>query len=105
MLQHIPDAHPSVGLQRPSKFPLRGPFALPRLRHRFQLLTKKGCFESTGDGFLTRFEATVLNRLIDRITGGLGDPDVHLPIAPLTAEASETLNPEASRPISHGKPP
>jgi hypothetical protein len=36
----------------PRSFQLRGPFALPGLRHRVWLLPNKGGFEGMGDGDL-----------------------------------------------------
>ena len=50
----------------PRSFQLRGPFALPGLRHDISLLSDEDGFEGMGDGVLTRLEATALDGLVDR---------------------------------------
>ena len=77
----------------PRSFQLRGPFALPGLRHDISLLANEDCFKGIGNGFLTRFEPTIPYGTINRITGRLGDPNVHFPVSALTTETPKTLNP------------
>jgi hypothetical protein len=76
----------------PRSVQLRGPFALPRLRHCVRLLLNKGRLEGMVDGFLARLEPAALDRLINRRTYRLTDPYVHFPVAPLTAVLPKTLN-------------
>jgi hypothetical protein len=76
----------------PRSVQLRGPFALPGLRHDISLLANEDCFKGIGDGFLTRFEPTSPNGAINRISSRLGDPNIHFSISPLTTEIPKTLN-------------
>jgi hypothetical protein len=76
----------------PRSFQLRGPFALPGLRHDIAILLGKHGFESMSDNFLPRLKATTLDRLVDCSAEKSRNPDVHFPVTPLTAGFSEALN-------------
>jgi len=89
----------------PRSFQLRGPFALPRLRHRHLLLVNKGSRESMVDRLLARFKASTLDSLVNRGPYWLRNPYVHFPITPFTADLSETLNSVGSFSSRHGVHP
>ncbi len=57
------------------------------------------------DGVLACLKATALDRLIDCSPYHLRNPDVHLPVTPLTAGFPEALNPLDPFHVRHGTPP
>ena len=99
----FPNAHPSVGLQRPSKFPLRGPFALPGLRHLALLLFEE-CRERMGDRDTSGGESPPRDGIIDFLIDLFGQPYVRLPKALLLAGLSKALDALAAQRIWHLTP-
>jgi hypothetical protein len=86
----------------PRSFQLRGPFALPGLRHDIQLLANEGCLKGLVDGFLTRLEAATLDGFVDRSANRLGNPHVHFPVSPFSTGFPEALNTFDSLYVRHG---
>src|SRR4051794_3920380 len=92
MSRNRSECPPSRWTPKASKLPASGPFALPRLHHRLQLLVNKGCLKRMGDGFLTRPVTPAPNQLVDLVANKLWNPDVCLPVATLAARLTEALN-------------
>src|ERR687897_3326261 len=86
----------------PRSVQLRGPFALPGLRHDILLLLGKCGLEGMGDGFLTGLEATVLDGFVDCSPEKSWDPDVHLSVSPFPARFAKALNALDLLSIRHG---
>jgi hypothetical protein len=86
----------------PRSFQLRGPFALPGLRHDIPILFGKHGFEGMIDDVLTRLKPATLDSLVDRSAYKPGNPDVHLPVTALFARLSEALNALGLLCIRHG---
>ena len=89
----------------PRSFQLRGPFALPGLRHDIPILLGKHGLEGTGDDGLTGLEATTLDRLVDRSAQKPRNPDVHFLVPPFPARLAEALNALGLFCVRHGHPP
>jgi hypothetical protein len=112
---HVEDGHeetepngPVLGRQhtsrhRPSKFPLRGPFALPGLRHRALLLFEE-CCEGMGDRDPSGGESPPRDGIIDFLIDLLGQPYVRFPKALLLAGLSKALDAVAAQRIWHLTP-
>jgi hypothetical protein len=86
----------------PRSFQLRGPFALPGLRHDIPILFGKHGFEGMIDDVLTRLKPATFDGVVDRSAYKPRNPDVHLPIAALFAGLSEALNALGLLCIRHG---
>src|SRR5687768_7133432 len=86
----------------PRSVQLRGPFALPGLRHDISLLLGKCGLEGMSDCFLPVPETTALDRLIDRKPEGTRHPNVHLVVSPLPARLTKSLNTFGMLCIRHG---
>jgi hypothetical protein len=90
-----------VDSKGPRSFQLRGPFALPGLRHDISILANKDCFESMSDGDLARGEEAAINGFVDRSADFPRKPNIGFPVPPLAAGLTETLSPLPTRCISH----
>jgi hypothetical protein len=86
----------------PRSFQLRGPFALPGLRHDIPILLGKHGLKGMGDDGLTGLEATTLDRLVDRSAQKPRNPDVHFLVSPFPARLAEALNPFDPFHVRHG---
>jgi hypothetical protein len=78
---------------------------LPGLRHDISLLADESCLKGMVDRLLTCPEVAALDSLVDGSPNGLGNPDIHLPVAPLTAGFPEALNALDSLHVRHGTSP
>src|SRR3954466_1802527 len=86
----------------PRSFQLRGPFALPGLRHDISILLGKHGLEGMGDDGLTGLEATTFDSLVDRSVQKPRNPDVHFLVSPFPARLTEALNSLGSFSVRHG---
>jgi len=95
-------AHPSVDSKGPRSFQLRGPFALPGLRHDISILLGEHGLEGMGDDSLTGPEATTLDSLVDCSVQRPWNPDVHFLVSPFPARLAEALNALGLLCVRHG---
>jgi hypothetical protein len=96
---------PLVDSKGPRSFQLRGPFALPGLRHDISILLSEHGLKSMGDDLLTCLEPAALDSLVDCSPQKPRYPDVQFPVSPFTARLSEALNPLDTFHVRHGTPP
>jgi hypothetical protein len=89
----------------PRSFQLRGPFALPGLRHDISILLSEHGLKSMGDDLLACLEPAALDSLVDRSPQEPRYPDVQFPITSLSARLAEALNPLDTFHVRHGTPP
>ena len=87
----------------PRSFQLRGPFALPGLRHRALLLLEE-CCEGMGDRDPSGGESPPRDGIIDFLIDLLGQPYVRFPKALLLAGLSKALDAVAAQRIWHLTP-
>jgi hypothetical protein len=85
----------------PRSFQLRGPFALPGLRHDISILLGKHGFEGMGDDCLTGLEAAARDFFVDRSAQKPRNPDVQLLVSPFPARLAEALNALGSFSVRH----
>jgi hypothetical protein len=93
----------SVDSKGPRSFQLRGPFALPGLRHRALLLFEE-CREGMGDRDPSGGKSPPRDGIIDLLIDLFGQPYVRLPKAPLLAGLTKSLHALAAQRIWHLTP-
>ena len=103
--KHIPYGHPSVVLQRPRSYQLRGPFALPRLCHDISILLGKHGLKSMGDCCLATPEAAAFDGLVNRSPKRPRHPNVHFAISPFPTRLTKPLKARDLLCIRHGLHP
>src|SRR5215204_2219828 len=89
----------------PRSFQLRGPFALPGLRHDISILLSEHGLKSMGDDLLACLEPPALDGFVDGSPKKSRYPDVQFPITAFTARLAEALNALDTLHVRHGTPP